>query len=277
MSKNLFVVDAPWEMGAAHLDAARLPLSRAKRKSERIMFARAMSPVAVARGAVVATRARGARRRASTIFRRADGDGLREALDQANQAPDGTTQRDFANFYKVLNAQSPEDAQRIVDELAASGELTEGVVEAALATMQTAQQKGEKPEIVAALKGVFEYLLESFQRANAPPELEVIDAIVAGLNALDETSDASAEERVVIERVDAAGMTVDNFSATVDGFLIAMEEQDKQFEEQVAAMRAQGVDEEREQQLDQLTYMRANAKAQMLCIRDICSRVTGGD
>ena len=52
--------------------------------------------------------------------------------------------------------------------------------------MQTAEQKDEKPEIVAALKGVFEYLLESFQRANAPPELGVIDAIVAGLNELDE-------------------------------------------------------------------------------------------
>ena len=242
------------------------------------MSVRAFSRVTVARRAFVATRARGARRaRGTTVTRRADGDGLREALAQANQAPDGTTQRDFANFYKVLNAQSPEDAQSIVDELAASGELTEGVVEAALATMQTAQQKDEKPEIVAALKGVFEYLLESFQRANAPPELGVIDAIVAGLNELDETSDASAEERVLVERVEAAGMTVDNFSASVDGFLIAMEEQDKQFEEQVAAMRAQGVDEEREQQLDQLAYMRANAKAQMLCIRDVCSRITGGN
>ena len=82
---------------------------------------------------------------------------------------------------------------------------------------------------------------------------------------------------LVVERVEAAGMTVDNFSASVDGFLIAMEEQDKQFEEQVAAMRAQGVDEEREQQLDQLAYMRANAKAQMLCIRDICARITGAN
>jgi len=42
-------------------------------------------------------------------------------------------------------------------------------------------------------------------------------------------------------------------------------------------MRAQGVDEEREQQLDQLAYMRANAKAQMLCIRDICARITGAN
>ena len=81
------------------------------------MAARAFSRVTVARRALVATRARGARRaRGTTVTRRADGDGLREAFDQANQAPDGTTQRDFANFYKVLNAQSPEDAQSIVDE-----------------------------------------------------------------------------------------------------------------------------------------------------------------
>ena len=72
-------------------------------------------------------------------------------------------------------------------------------------------------------------------------------------------------------------LRIDTLKDHVDGFLIAMEEQDKQFEEQVAAMRAQGVDEEREQQLDQLAYMRANAKAQMLCIRDVCSRITGGN
>ena len=71
-------------------------------------------------------------------------------------------------------------------------------------------------------------------------------------------------------------MTVDNFSASVDGFLIAMEEQDKQFEEQVAAMRRRASTRSASNSWISRD-MRANAKAQMLCIRDICARITGAN
>jgi len=68
-------------------------------------------------------------------------------------------------------------------------------------------------------------------------------------------------------------MELETFSASVDGFLVAMEQQDETFAEQVEELRARGITPEQEGQVEQLMFMRANAKAQMLCIREICSRV----
>jgi hypothetical protein len=248
--------------------------SRARATETRAIMPCARAVALAPARAPCATKPRANRRRAKPLARANEGDGLREALSAAQQAPDNVTERDFSNYYKVLNSQSPEEAQEVVDAMSASGELTEGVVEAALATMQTAESKGERPEIVQALKGVFEYLLESYQRANAPAELSVIDAVVAKLNALEESDDdAKAEENVVLECVREANMDVKAFEQSLDGFLVAMEEQDAQFDAQVREMREKGVAPEQAEQIEQLVYMRANAKAQMLCIRDITQRI----
>ena len=201
----------------------------------------------------------------------ADGGGLEAALAEARAAPNGTTEKDFSNYYAVLNSATPEEAQRAVTEMVAKGELTEGVVEASLATMRAAEDKNERPEVLAALKSVFEFLLESYQRANAPPALGVVDAVVGALDAAESAED---EERVVKEKCAQGGMSVEEFGANVDGFLTAMEEQDAGFEAQVAELRANGASEEMEEQIAQLAFMRANAKAQMLCIREIVGRVT---
>jgi hypothetical protein len=102
----------------------------------------------------------------------------------------------------------------------------------------------------------------------------VIDAVVAKLNALEESDDdAKAEENVVLECVREANMDVKAFEQSLDGFLVAMEEQDAQFDAQVREMREKGVAPEQAEQIEQLVYMRANAKAQMLCIRDITQRI----
>ena len=221
--------------------------------------------------------------RASTRLARVDltratsepGDGLRDALNEARAAPAGVSEEDFANFYKVLNCQTPEEATALVRTMCERGELTEGVVEAALATMRAAEEKNEDEEVLQALRGVFNFLLDAFQQANAPAELTVIDNVVAWLNAMESgADDENAENAVLVKCVSEAGMEVGSFSASVDGFLVAMEEQDEQFTQQVSALRAKGVSQEQEEQIEQLTYMRASAKAQMLCIRDICARVT---
>ena len=216
------------------------------------------------------TRARRARP-VSPVASAADGGGLEAALAEARAAPNGTTEKDFSNYYAVLNSATPEEAQRAVEEMVAKGELTEGVVEAALATMRAAEDKNERPEVLAALKSVFEFLLESYQRANAPPALGVVDAVVGALDAAESAED---EERVVKEKCAEGGMSVEEFGANVDGFLTAMEEQDAGFEAQVAELRANGASEEMEEQIAQLAFMRANAKAQMLCIREIVGRMT---
>lgn len=233
--------------------------------------AHARAPLARARGPL-ARRAEGAKR---AVRRRAEpGDALREALSEAQVAPPGVSDQDFANFYRVLNSQTPEEASETVQQLAAAGELTEGVVEAALATMRAAEEKNEEEQVLQALRGVFNFLLDAYQQLNAPPELEVIDAVVAGLNAMPEGSEsAEAEENVLRSCVEAAGMELETFSASVDGFLVAMEQQDETFAEQVEELRARGITPEQEGQVEQLMFMRANAKAQMLCIREICSRV----
>jgi len=197
--------------------------------------------------------------------------GLEAALAEARAAPNGTTEKDFSNYYAVLNSATPEEAQRVVVDMVAKGELTEGVVEAALATMRAAEEKNERPEVLAALKSVFEFLLESYQRANAPPALGVVDAVVGALDAAESAED---EERIVKEKCAEGGISVEEFGANVDGFLTAMEEQDAGFEAQVAELRANGASEEMEEQIAQLAFMRANAKAQMFCIREIVTRIT---
>ena len=232
---------------------------------------RVVAPRAIAT-APRARRERGTRSAART--RAEPGDGLREALREARDAPPGVSDRDFANYYRVLNSQTPEEASEAVRAMAAAGELTEGVVEAALATMRAAEEKNEEEQVLQALRGVFNFLLDAYQQLNAPPELEVIDAVVSGLNAMPEGAEsAEAEENVLRSCVEAAGMELGAFSASIDGFLVSMEEQDETFSQQVEDLRARGITPEQEGQIEQLMFMRANAKAQMLCIREICARL----
>jgi len=201
-------------------------------------------------------------------------DELAQAMANAQMAPPNVREEDFTNYYRILNAQSPEEASEAIDAMTRDGSLTEGVVEAALATYQTAQSKGEGPEIIAALKGLFEYLLDCYQRANVPPALGLIDACVSGLSALDDRAraDDAAQDAVVRDVLRDAQMSVEEFLANIDMFLQSMTQQDAQFDAQVAQMRAEGVDEEREQQIAQLVDMRGAAKEQMLVIRAISQR-----
>ena len=201
-------------------------------------------------------------------------DELAQVMANAQMAPPNVREEDFTNYYRILNAQSPEEASEAIDAMTRDGSLTEGVVEAALATYQTAQSKGEGPEIIAALKGLFEYLLDCYQRANVPPALGLIDACVSGLSALDDQTraDDAAQDAVVRDVLRDAQMSVEEFLANIDMFLQSMTQQDAQFDAQVAQMRAEGVDEEREQQIAQLVDMRGAAKEQMLVIRAISQR-----
>ena len=210
-------------------------------------------------------------RRASSS---SDADALAQAMANAQMAPPNVKEEDFTNYYKILNAQSPEEASATIDEMVSAGSLTEGVVEAALATYQTAQSKDEAPEIIAALKGLFEYLLDCYQRANVPPALGLIDACVSGLGALDEAArgDDAAQDAVVRDVLANANMDFNEFLANSDMFLQSMAQQDAQFDAQVAQMRAEGVDDEREAQIAQLVDMRGAAKEQMLVIRAISQR-----
>ena len=210
-------------------------------------------------------------RRASSS---SDADALAQAMANAQMAPPNVKEEDFTNYYKILNAQSPEEASATIDEMVSAGSLTEGVVEAALATYQTAQSKDEAPEIIAALKGLFEYLLDCYQRANVPPALGLIDACVSGLGALDEAArgDDAAQDAVVRDVLANANMDFNEFLANIDMFLQSMAQQDAQFDAQVAQMRAEGVDDEREAQIAQLVDMRGAAKEQMLVIRAISQR-----
>ena len=116
--------------------------------------------------------------------------------------------------------------------------------------------------------------MDCYQRANVPPALGLIDACVSGLGALDEDAraDQGAQDAVVRDVLRDAQMSVEEFLANIDMFLQSMTQQDAQFDAQVAQMRAEGVDEERERHIAQLVDMRGAAKEQMLVIRAISQR-----
>ena len=198
-----------------------------------------------------------------------------EAARGAARVPLGVTRDDFTNYYGILNAQSAEDVDRAIDSLIARGEFTEGVVEAALATYQEAEKRGEIGDVVDALRGVFEYVLDRYQRANAPRALKVIDEIVSALGELDvkERASEEAQNGVMREVLARAATSAEAFAADVDGFLQTMVAQDAQFDAQVAQMRAEGMDDERQAQVARLIEMRGAAKEQMLVIRAVAGRL----
>lgn len=70
-----------------------------------------------------------------------DGDQIADVVASSRRVPENCVPEDFHRFLNLIDSESPEEVQRKAISLMESGELTEGVLEAAFATLEQAKEK----------------------------------------------------------------------------------------------------------------------------------------
>ncbi|XRB22741.1 hypothetical protein RI054_32g125930 [Pseudoscourfieldia marina] len=118
-------------------------------------------------------------------------DELRQVIAEATPAPAEATQEDFSRFLKVVSSQSWEDVEAGVRSLAKQNALTEGVLTAGSAVLNSAIEREEDERIVESLRRVLGHMISEYERLNAPPDLVAIMEIAAAIGA-DDAAEAEA-------------------------------------------------------------------------------------
>lgn len=143
------------------------------------------------------------------------------------------------------------------------GKLTEGVLKAGFATLEQAQARGDE-KVIPTLTGLCQYLLEMYQRLAAPPALVLVDQFVQIIDDEEKVLDAMRKALVAKD----APIPLPAFLESVAQFLVAIEQQDVEFENDFKQMGEQLTAEQMEQ-ITQMREMRKGAKAQMLEVQRI--------
>ena len=97
-------------------------------------------------------RAAPAKKRATSLVPRVGDDEIRDVVNDAAAVPPDVSPEDFNAFYRLLDSADAEQVEAKVKALVEGGGLTEGVLKAAFATLEQAQSRNDKPEIVASLQ-----------------------------------------------------------------------------------------------------------------------------
>ena len=97
-------------------------------------------------------RAAPAKKRATSLVPHVGDDEIRDVVNDAAAVPPDVSPEDFNAFYRLLDSADAEQVEAKVKALVEGGGLTEGVLKAAFATLEQAQSRNDKPEIVASLQ-----------------------------------------------------------------------------------------------------------------------------
>lgn len=216
----------------------------------------------------------GRRVRSRTIL--TSGKDIKSAVDGAASVPDGVSPVEFQRFYHLLESQSFEEVEAKTLELVKNGELSEGLLQAALATLEQAQRKQDE-RVLPTLSGLCNYLIEVYQQNNVPRELALVDGFVQLIRS---DRDAETNRSVVKDAMTArllvedAEIGVAEFLSSVEKYLAAMEEQDIEFEEGYSRLVEEGgMTDVQKDQLDQMRHLRAEAKGHMRLVRAIAGEL----
>ncbi len=193
-----------------------------------------------------------------------------DAYNNASPVPPNVAPEEFERFYQLISCETTEEVIAKAEEFGKQGLLTEGVVAAAHAMLEESKKRKDDERVIASLQGVLNFLVQLYQKYNAPPTLGVIDNIVREWQIMAEKGETTDEKmKEVVRRVAKEGnVELAELAGAVDGFKTSMDEQDAQFEQQEAELRSrpEGVAPEVEEELTQMRTMRMAAKEQMVLV-----------
>ena len=193
-----------------------------------------------------------------------------DAYNNASPVPPNVAPEEFERFYQLISCETTEEVIAKAEEFGKQGLLTEGVVAASHAMLEESKKRKDDERVIASLQGVLNFLVQLYQKYNAPPTLGVIDNIVREWQIMAEKGETTDEKmKEVVRRVAKEGnVELAELAGAVDGFKASMDEQDAQFEQQEAELRSrpEGIAPEVEEELTQMRTMRMAAKEQMVLV-----------
>lgn len=192
------------------------------------------------------------------------------AYNNATPMPPNVAPEEFERFYQLISCETTEEVIAKAEEFGQQGLLTEGVVAASHAMLEESKKRNDDERVIASLQGVLSFLVQLYQKYNAPPTLGVIDNIIREWQIMAEKGETKDEKmKEIVRRVAKEGnVELAELAGAVDGFKASMDEQDVQFEQQEAELRSrpEGVTPEVDEELTQMRTMRLAAKEQMVLV-----------
>ena len=192
------------------------------------------------------------------------------AYNNASPMPPNVAPEEFERFYQLISCETTEEVIAKAEEFGEQGVLTEGVVAAAHAMLEESKKRNDDERVIASLQGVLSFLVQLYQKYNAPPTLGVIDNIIREWQIMAEKGETTDEKMKEIAQTIAKEGNVElaELAGAVDGFKASMDEQDVQFEQQEEELRSrpEGVTPEVDEELTQMRTMRLAAKEQMFLV-----------
>lgn len=192
------------------------------------------------------------------------------AYNNATPMPPNVAPEEFERFYQLISCETTEEVIAKAEEFGQQGLLTEGVVAASHAMLEESKKRNDDERVIASLQGVLSFLVQLYQKYNAPPTLGVIDNIIREWQIMAEKGETTDEKmKEIVRRVAKEGnVELAELAGAVDGFKASMDEQDVQFEQQEAELRSrpEGVTPEVDEELTQMRTMRLAAKEQMVLV-----------
>jgi len=199
------------------------------------------------------------------------------AYNNATPMPPNVAPEEFERFYQLISCETTEEVIAKAEEFGQQGLLTEGVVAASHAMLEESKKRNDDERVIASLQGVLSFLVQLYQKYNAPPTLGVIDNIIREWQIMAEKGETTDEKmKEIVRRVAKEGnVELAELAGAVDGFKASMDEQDVQFEQQEAELRSrpEGVTPEVDEELTQMRTMRLAAKEQMVLVGKIVKEI----
>lgn len=193
-----------------------------------------------------------------------------DAYNNASPMPPNVAPEEFERFYQLISCETTEEVIAKAEEFGEQGVLTEGVVAAAHAMLEESKKRNDDERVIASLQGVLSFLVQLYQKYNAPPTLGVIDNIIREWQIMAEKGETTDEKmKEIVQTVAKEGnVELAELAGAVDGFKASMDEQDVQFEQQEEELRSrpEGVTPEVDEELTQMRTMRLAAKEQMVLV-----------
>lgn len=188
-----------------------------------------------------------------------------EAARNAIEAGENVNADDLKKFYEVLQSANYEEAQGKVVAMCEAGELTEGVVEAALKALEQCKQLGQEPELEATLQATVGLLMSALQESMSTPAIAIVEELAAMKPS---ENRPLVTQRLKLEFAGEGGVGKDEFLNCMSSFFEQMDEQDKEFDAQVKAVWDE-MSEEEKAQIKPVQDQRKDARQSMVTILDI--------
>jgi len=189
----------------------------------------------------------------------------KEAAQNAIPLSEGVDQDDLRVFYDLLASTSYEEAQQKVVTLASSGNLTESVAEVAVQALQQCRDKGDNPQMEQTLDGLVQLIITALQQQMMSPALRLVEELVQ-MNPSENRQ--LTQQRLELEFATEGAVSQQELKEQMTQFFAQMDQQDSEFAQQVEAVWEQASEEDREQ-IDQMTTMRKDARANMNVIMEL--------